>query len=68
MTEEAVYQVKSSYLEWSGKKITELNAEVRELKIRLKKAEGDCIHTWIPFVSDKIYLQCSKCGVVKIDE
>ena len=32
-------KMERSYLEWAGNKITELNAEVRELKIRLEKSE-----------------------------
>ena len=32
-------KMERSYLDWAGNKITELNAEVRELKIKLEKAE-----------------------------
>ena len=33
-------KMERSYLDWAGNKITELNAEVRELTIKLKKAQG----------------------------
>ena len=34
-------RMERSYLEWAGNKITELNAEVRELKIKLEKCEAE---------------------------